>query len=478
MDIKEIPEELLSKRDIIESNYIFSLYIQPEFVDEYKHIKNGEDIITEDGIFYYGLLQQMVKSGFTTITDMSINAYCEDKKTIKDGYIKRGGWSTIQEIINIVSFENIDAYVDELTKMNILIRLHQKGFNVLSDLDKFKQMNSEEVSSYYEYLLADVCIGQIDNIKSENLSTGYEKAIQEWNENPEVGFPVGLPKLNYRLAGIHRKNLTLHLGGIGMGKTTSAVAWYILPAIEAGDNICIIANEQDTTAWRQMILATVLFNKLEKRVKGLDRQKILFGNYTPEQIEIMEEAGRWLEKQPGKITFIDINNYDLSTISRMIKKWSKLGISYFIVDTFKPMDDASERAWGEFSETAKALFLLSKKLDIAIVCTAQLAPSAINRKFLDLTAVGKSRSISETASTVIMFRPLTPQEKQNIEYYKFDKETKQKIYKKIDKPDEDYIMVFTPKNRYGSVSPQLIVQRNMSFNTYRELGYYECPTDY
>ena len=477
MDIKEIPEELLAKRDIIESNFIFSLYLQPEFIDEYKHIKNGEDIITEDGIFYYGLLQQMVKAGYTTITDMAINAYCEDLPTIKEGYVRRGSWTYIQEILNIVSFENLDAYVDELTKNNILIRLNKEGFNVLQNLDKFKQMSSEEVSSYYEYKLADICIGQIDNIKADNLSEGYSKAIKQWNEEPEVGYPISLKMLNYRLAGIHRKNLTLHLSGIGKGKTTTAIHWYILPAIEAGDNICIIANEQDITAWRQMILATVVFNKLDERVKGLDRQKILFGNYTQEQIEVMEKGGQWLENQPGKITFIDINNYDLSTISRAIKKWSKLGISYFVVDTFKPMDDSSERAWGEFSETAKALFLLSKKLDIAIVCTAQLTPSAMQRKFLDLTAVGKSRAISETASTVIMFRPLTPREKETIEYYKFDKETKMRIKNKLE-PDQDYIMIFTPKNRYGSVDPQIIVRRNMNFNTYYELGYYECPTDF
>ena len=173
---------------------------------------------------------------------------------------------------------------------------------------------------------------------------------------------------------------------------------------------------------------------------------------------------------------MNINNYDLSTISRAIKKWSKLGISYFIVDTFKPMDDSSERSWGEFSETAKALFLLSKKLDIAIVCTAQLTPSAMSRRYLDLTAVGKSRAISETASTVIMFRPLTPHEKQNLEYYKFDKETKARVYKKVD-PEKDYIMVFTPKNRYGNTNPQIIVERNMNFNSYQQIGWYECEYD-
>lgn len=477
MDISVIPEELLIKRDIIEGNFIFSLYLQPEFVDEYKHIKNGEDVITDDGIFYYGLLQQMVKAGYTSMTDMSISAYCEDKPTIKEGYAKRGGWSTIQEILNITSVENIDAYVDELIKNNILIKLNEKGFNVLKELDKFKQMNSEEVTSYYEYVLEDICTGKIDNIKADNLSEGYDKAIDQWDQSPEIGYPISLPKMNYRLVGIHRKNLTLHLSGIGKGKTTTAVHWYILPAIEAGENICIIANEQDVTQWRQMILATVLFNKIDKHVKGLDRQKITYGGYTEEMKGAMREAGRWLEQQPGKITFIDINNYDLSTISRAIKKWSKLGISYFIVDTFKPMDDSSDRAWGEFSETAKALFLLAKRIDVAILCTAQLTPDAMKRKYLDLTAVGKSRAISETAGTVIMFRPLTPHEKQNIEYYKYDKETKTKIYNKLD-PEKDYIIVFTPKNRFGGVDPQIIVQRNMNFNTYYELGYYECPYDF
>lgn len=478
MDIKTIPEELLVKRDIVEGNFIFSLYLQPEFVSEYKHIKNGEDIITEDGIFYYGLLQQMVKAGYTTITDMSISAYCEDKPTIKKGYINRGGWSTIQEILNITSFDNIDAYLDELTKMNMLIRLNSKGFNVLSSLDKFKQMNSEEVSSYYEYLLADICMGQVEDIKVESLSTGYAKDIEEWNSNPEWGFPISLKGLNYRTLGIHRKNLTLHLGSTGAGKTSSAVHWFILPAIEAGDNICIIANEQDLKAWKQMLAATVLFNKLDIRPKGLNRQKITAGGYTQEQIDALKKAGEWIENQPGKITFIDINNYELNTISRAIKKWSKLGISYFIIDTFKPTDETSDRAWGEFNKMALQLFLLAKKNDVAVLCTAQLQPSAARQKFLDVTNIAKAKGIAETSGTVFMFRPLTEQEKNSIEYFVYDKETKTNIYKKLD-ATKDYIILFLPKNRFGEAdnagAPQIIIERNMAFNSYRMIGYYRCP---
>ena len=42
---------------------------------------------------------------------------------------------------------------------------------------------------------------------------------------------------------------------------------------------------------------------------------------------------------------------------------------------------------------------------------------------------------------------------------------------------KDYIVLFTPKNRFGDTQPQLIYERNMSFNTLKEIGYVEIQYD-
>ena len=152
-----------------------------------------------------------------------------------------------------------------------------------------------------------------------------------------------------------------------------------------------------------------------------------------------------------------------------------------LLDTLKPMLESSDRAWAEFSEVAKELFLTAKTQHIAVVATAQLSSEAMSRRYLDLSCIGKSRAIAETATQVTMFRSLTTEEKEKIEPWQFQKNEDGK-YSKVRKtfpldPSKDYIVLFTPKNRFGDTQPQIVYERNMSFNTLKEIGYTEIAYD-
>ena len=103
MKIKNIPEELLKKREAIECNFIFSLFKEPDLFADYNHIENNEDIITEDGKFYYGLGCALIKAGFQTFDAMSIETFLADKKKAKEEYEKRGGYRSIQDIMSLIS---------------------------------------------------------------------------------------------------------------------------------------------------------------------------------------------------------------------------------------------------------------------------------------------------------------------------------------------------------------------------------------
>lgn len=476
MDLNKLPDELVQNRGVIECNFVLSFYKNPDLILDYPKITNGEDIITPDGMFYFGLAKNLISAGYKTFDNMSIYEYLSDKKVLRDGFEKRGGYQTVQEITSLLSLDNIDTYYDELIKNNALIRLHGFGFDVVSNLDKFKNMSSEDVFDYYEYVLSNIAVGRIEKLREENLSSGYEKYIDDWDEGNDVGFPIASKMLNYQMLGVHRKNLLIHLAGIGQGKTTTAICQYVIPAIENGNDVCIIANEQDTSDWRQMILASVLFNKVGCNVKGFNRHKMKIGGFTEEQKQKMLEAAHWIEEQEGKIHFYEMPDYDVVKIKRVITRLSKIGVGLFLVDTLKPIDDSSERSWGEFSEIAKELFILAKNLNVAVIATAQLSSDAMSRKYLDLTCVGKSRAIAETASNVVMFRHLTAEEKKNVKPWNYRKDTKVKELITLD-PDKDYIMVFVPKNRYGPVNPQIIMEMNMSFNTMKDVGRYECEFD-
>ncbi len=209
-------------------------------------------------------------------------------------------------------------------------------------------MTAEQVYDFWEYQLSDIKIDKIDKIKEDDLSVGYDKYIDQWNQGNDVGYEIGIKMLNYKLLGIHKKNLMLHLSGIGFGKTTSAIAWYILPALENGESVLIIANEQDSSMWRNMLLSTVMFNKIKCDVKGLDRHKLLTGDFNQEQIEKMKEAATWLNQQKGKAILVETNDYSVGMIKKILSKYSRLGIGLFIIDTLKTPNDANERAYAEF----------------------------------------------------------------------------------------------------------------------------------
>lgn len=482
MKFKDYPKILVENRASIEFSFIFSLWKQPDIVDDYRNVVNGVDIITEDGIFYYGILNALHKLGYAAFDNVAVLTFLQTKPELKKGFDMRGGFSSINDMLEVANENNLPVHYDELMKSNMILRLYERGFNVEKDFKKLTQMTSSQVYDYYDFLLNDVRTNKVEKIQAKNLSEGYDSFIESWNQGVSVGYKVGAPLLNYTLAGVHKKNLLLHLGHIGNGKTTTAILLYILPVIENGENICILANEQDEDEWRQMILASVVFNKIEGSWScGLTRQKMITGHFTDEQTAYLYAAKEWLEKAPGKIEFISFSDYSVNNVKKIIKKYSKLGFGLFVFDTMKPEQENSDKAWADFSEVAKELFMTAKKEDVAVIATAQLSSDSMARSYLDLSCIGKSRAIAETATQVTMFRNLTDAEKDKLKPFNFvrdenGKTTGVKQLVNLDK-DKEYIVMFIPKNRFGSTTRQIVYERNMSFNTMREIGWINIPYD-
>ena len=478
----KVPEQLISNRGAIECNFVFSLWKDPLLYEDYRPLINCErDLISEDGKFYFQILNGIKSLGYEVADHMAVTSYLIDRKAIKTEFDKRGGYETVLEILQTIRPDNIDGYYDELIKSNMLIQLHQSGFNVLDKLQYYQSLTSTEVYDELESFLDNTCTSKLDKLQAENLSEDYDKYIDQWDAGHMKGSPVGFPLIEQRLMGVHKKNLLLHMAHIGNGKTTSAILFYILPSIRNGEDVCIIANEQDVSEFRQMILSTVVCNVLGCRT--INRSKFLEGGFNKEQRQQMHNAQEWLENQPGKIYMVETRDYSIGTVKKIVKKFSKRNCQLFIFDTLKPTVESSEKAWAEFSEVAKQLFLLAKKCDVAIIATAQLSSDSMSRRYLDLSCVGKSRAIAETATQVVMFRSVTRSEIENQKIKAFvSKRTEDGEYERKDSnieldPDKDYIVLFTPKNRFGSIGPPIIYERNMDYNLLIEIGFTNVDYD-
>lgn len=482
-NLNDYPKVLTSNRDQIESGFIFSLWNNPEAIGEYERdIDIKRDFKTSSGIFYYGIALGMYKKGYRSFDEASVYTYLSDKENVQKIFENKGGMDSVNELSEVFenSNQNLESYYDELIKNNAVLHLHDEGYDVAVYYDTIKHMTYTDLEDFMEYKLNNIFLKSASSgINVADLTSNYDSWIDKWDSGSGVGFRVGFNLLNYHLAGIHRKNLILHLGGIGGGKTTGAILYYVLPVLESGEKIAILANEQDEEQFRQMILASVLFNRINYR--KMNRQKLLFGGFTDDDKAHLKQAAKWLEQYKDQLYYAHMTDYGTSNIKRLIKKYSKLGIGIFLVDTLKPVDESSDKAWAEFSETAKMLFQMAQKEDIAIIATAQLSSESAKRKFLDLSCIGKSRAIAETAGQVIMFRSLKDIEKEKLFVYTymkddFGKYTKSKQQVILDK-DKDYIVVFIPKNRYGSTDIQIVYERNMSFNYLKELGYTHIEYD-
>lgn len=451
---------------------------QPDILLDYTINKN---ILSEDALFYIGIVNKLLEKGVNVVDEVSF-ADEINILNLEEKYELLGGFKTIKELTDIIDVKNSDSIVENHTKWNLIKSYADIGIlNLEKHWDKLILMTSVKVESFIIALLNDVAIR--NNINGElvvhDLTTGYEKAIEEWDKGLQIGSKLGFPILNYTLCGLHKGTLSFLLAHSGNGKTSFALPMAIIPIIESGEKLLILANEQQCNEWRQMLLSTVMFNKI--KYKGMNRQKLLYGGFTEEDKSALRESAEWLAQYKGNLKFVHLKDYGVENIRKLIRKYSKMNFKNMVLDTLKPEDDSSEKSWGQFSETAKELFVLSQQCDVALLCTAQLATNSYGRKYLDLNCIGKSRAIAEVASQVVMFRTMGDKEKENLKVFKNKRDSNGKLTNIKEEvnlsKDRDYIVLFIAKNRYGESNVQLVYERNMSFNQYYELGYTHIEYD-
>lgn len=473
----DIPKDIISNRDEIEANFVFSLYRDILLYGDYANNIDAEvDFKLKESKFYYMLGYEMYLKGHNSINESALDLFVSDKEQIKNIYELYGGFKTIKDSMAIVDESNIEVFYDNLNKSNMMVDLYRKGFSIMKDLTMLQDMTSSEVYDYYEYILSDVAIKSVSKAQVVDLTKGYESCIKEWNEGCGLGMPVGFPLLNYHLKGIHPKTFNIHCAHIGKGKTTSLIPLYILPAIENGESVCIMINEQEEDDWRKMLLSTILSNRLD--YFGLNRDRITIGDYTENQMEYILKALEYLKQYEGQIQLIPLEDYKTNNVKRIIKRQSKLGVGLFIFDTLKPEDESSDKSWGEFSKVASELFTTIRQEGASLIATAQLSPQTMSRKYLDISCIGKSKSIAETAETITMIREMQNEEKEKLQVYVYEEMGNEVIKKFIDlEPNRDYIILFIPKNRNGKSGVQLVYERDMSHNYFKELGYTNVDYD-
>lgn len=421
----------------------------------------------------------MYSQGFKTFDSVSIYTYLEGKPKIKSRYETVGGYRTVEELKGLVNVDNTEAYYDKIVKMNTLINLYDKGFNVLQNISKFKNMTSQDVYDFYDYQLNSVAISTNHDINIETLEIDNE-FIDECNKGSTMGIGYGkvCKILNYLTLGIPLSELYMLGSYSGAGKSSFVFENMIIPACENGIKCLIISNEQKSKDFKHLLLTHTLTQDLN--YWELTRKKIKVGNFTEEQHKMLQKAQKIIDDKYSSIKFVKMFDNDMKKISKIIRKMAKLGYTLVMYDTFKSADETDDSAmWQQLLMQSRRLHQLASKESIAVVTTYQLSLNTLNQRYLGANCLSNSRQIKEVYSEMIYFRDIWQDEfngeKYDIKPYQLERDESGK-YLNIRKPieldtDKKYKIMFLDKSRNDETNVQILYEFNGRFNKWIELGY-------
>lgn len=145
-------------------------------------------------------------------------------------------------------------------------------------------------------------------------------------------------------------SITLVGGLSNVGKSTFARNAVIPTAIKEKERIVIIVNEDGLEKWQRELLVFAANNIIKD---DLQKHVVRDGHFEKETKEILYKAADWLKEQTDNhiITILPFQQYKTENAIKTIKKYSSMGVKYFLLDTFKlDAGNVSDKAWLEMQQ--------------------------------------------------------------------------------------------------------------------------------
>lgn len=404
---------------------------------------------------------------------------------VKETFDNLGGYKTVEDIRNLVNTDNVDAYFDKIAKGNTLMSLHNKGFNVLQNIDKFNKMTNQDVYDFFDYQLNSISINTGHDIEIETLVID-DTFIDECNEGSALGISYGknCKILNYLTLGLPLGECYMLAGYSGIGKSSFVFENMILPVTENGIKCAIISNEQRSKDFKHLLLVHILTQELN--YWELTRKKIKMGKFTDEQFEMLNKAKKISAEKYSNIKFAKLFDNDMNKVKKIIRKLSKLGYQVILFDTMKSEDESNDAMWQQLLIHSRKLFQLTSKENISLIPTYQLALHTLNKRFLDASCLSNAKQIKEVFSEMVYLRQIWDDEfngeKFDINPYKLDRDESGK-YSKVKKiitldKEKKYLIAFLDKTRNDDDKQQVLYEFNGRFNKWVEIGYCNVINDH
>ena len=471
-----------------EANIVSIFYKQPDTL--YISDIQLEDISENAWRVYFQIAYDIiVKEQKTVLDEITVGLYLEKHDKLREKYTEYGGWKTISEATEYVKIENLDGYIKDLKKWNTVMQLIKYGFPVSEKLSEYADMTSDEIYDELEALLNHTFINIDDNVKSYSLADNIDNLLNDLDKGMVVGLPYyDMPLLTSKTGGQLHGNITLVGGLSNVGKTTFVRNCTIPSIIEFDEKIVVMLNEEGLSKWQREMIVWCANNIFKE-----DLQKFVLrdGNYTEEVWELLRKCSRWIKEKSENhtITIVPFKKYKTSSVLKVIKKYTGMGVKYFILDTFKAdsgstAKDSSSNAMMMSQAMVEINDLVKEEnKDVHILITFQLNKASTKQRFYTQDNIGVAKSIIDVASTTIMIRGLFDDEKPSgknpIKVFRLEG-TRHKVKIPVTlEEDKHYQIIFVIKNREGAANNyQIVVEHDLSRNILKEVGITQILQDF
>ena len=420
-------DTILGNRSHLEGVILGCLFKDILLIKEY-NIK--EDMFsTTQGVFYFRILDVLVKKAVIKITDTDIRLNCTND--VIEDYKTLGGMKSIEKLKNAVELNNFESYLDELQKRNLYIKLNnEEGIDLLAEKDLFdekisyldyfnkNEMTSEEIVKFMSLRM----LGKIENITDTNVKEADGEIKDDFLEELFKGSKVGimfdriddkilLPHISKEIMGLKKKTLSAIGAFTNVGKS-ALISNFILSFASKHQNVLAITNEQEISDFYISFLVYIINNCLD--TKGINKRKLKSGKLNDDEKRVVYKAKEYYNEHFAPyITLASMSDTNLDSVERLARKYVLLkNIDVIIYDTFKQNfnGSASESTYKDLIKDSRMMFKLAKNYNLVALVSIQLSQQYEGNLVLSKSMLAGAKQINEILENLLLFRALYPAE--------------------------------------------------------------------
>lgn len=429
----------------------------------------SKDFITKHGRMLFNLGQELRSKGCVNFDEITLLSNVgEDIKSKIDNEL--GGFRAIQNIIDVVSIKNMDAFMEDLNKRNILMSLDQKNFNIFGEItldngkriipyDLFKRLNSSEVLDWYNGQIATLTKKiHSSKIIEESYMDFDDAFIESLERQEEMGVSFGdageditgetihtFEFMSKSLMGLKHSTLSAFAAGSGCGKSTYLIG-LCMSLASKGERIALLSNESQYSDLQVQFLVWFLARYMN--YWKVTKRKLISGKLTDEDKDMIKKARAIFKEKFGKsIKVITMADMDSKLNAQIIKNAIlRDGVSCFAIDTFKASfsGDKNDVMWLSLVEDTRVLSELCLRYNVIGLMTIQLAIHSQSRSWLTAECLSGSKAIKEVLSNLVLFRKVIPDLEFSPESPYYINPFRSKVRKNANGEDEWYREPYTP----------------------------------